>query len=56
MDVASFPDTTAEISAARRAPGVHEEFRSGKTLVWCQSFLLSDLRGGAPPRTRRARR
>ena len=43
MDVASFPDTTAEISAARRAPGVHEEFRSGKTLVWCQSFLLSDL-------------
>ena len=42
MDVASFPDTTA-VSAARQAPGVHEEFRSGKTLVWCKSFLLSDL-------------
>ena len=49
MDVASFPDTTAEISAARRAPGVHEEFRSGKTLVWCQSFLLSDLLRRAAP-------
>ena len=42
MDVASFPDTTA-VSAARQAPSVHEEFRSGKTLVWCKSFLLSDL-------------
>lgn len=42
MDVASFPDTTAS-GAARHAPGVHEEFRSGKTLVWCKSFLLSDL-------------
>jgi hypothetical protein len=52
MDVASFPDTTA-LGPARHAPGVHEEFRSGKTLVWCKSFLLSDLLtsagGGAGP-------
>lgn len=55
MDVASFPDTTA-LGPARHAPGVHEEFRSGKTLVWCKSFLLSDLLasagGGAGPARR----
>lgn len=44
MDVV-IPDTTLG-SADTFAHGTHEEFRSGKTLVWCKSFLLSDLLDG----------
>ena len=43
MDVV-IPDTT--LGAESKSNDIHEEFRLGKTLVWCQSFLLSDLIGG----------